>query len=151
MVSPHTRLDGRFDVLLPGGISSRTLRLSYCSHLGPALPAATRTLALSVRAGIAMSVSPRVSGVGQSIYFRGRLLGGPYPASGKQLVLEARSPGSPWIEFKVIRTDARGRYRASYRFKFSGPVQYQFRAFSEPESDYPYAAGGSNVVGVFER
>jgi hypothetical protein len=89
--------------------------------------------------------------VGRRIFFRGRLLGGPIPAGGKQLVLEARSPGSPWLEFDVIRTDARGRYRASYRFKFPGPADYRFRVLSEPESDYPFAAGSSNVVRVYER
>ena len=73
------------------------------------------------------------------------------PPVGKQLVLEARSPGGPWIEFQVIRTNARGRFRASYRFKFPGPADYQFRAVSEPESDYPYATGASNVVAVHER
>ena len=51
----------------------------------------------------------------------------------------------------MIRTDARGRYHASYRFKFPGPADYQFRVRSEPESDYPFAAGSSNVVGVRER
>ena len=66
-------------------------------------------------------------------------------------MLEARSPGSPWIEFDVIRTDARGRYRASYRFKFAGPADYQFRVRCEPESDFPFAAGSSNVVGVREQ
>ena len=66
-------------------------------------------------------------------------------------MLEARSPGSAWIQFKVVRTDARGRYRASYRFKFPGPADYRFRVRSEAESDYPFAAGSSNVVGVHER
>ncbi len=56
-------------------------------------------------------------------------------------MLEARSPGSPWIEFKVVRTDAHGRYRASYRFKFAGPANYRFRARSEAESDFPFAGG----------
>ena len=66
-------------------------------------------------------------------------------------MLEARSPGGPWIEFDVVRTDARGRYHASYRFKFPGPADYQFRVLCEPESDYPFATGSSNVVGVRER
>ena len=66
-------------------------------------------------------------------------------------MLEARSPGSAWIQFKVVRTTARGRFRASYRFRFPGPARYQFRATSEPESDYPFAAGASNVVAVHER
>jgi hypothetical protein len=89
--------------------------------------------------------------VGRRIFFHGRLLGGPVPAGGKQLVLEARSAGSPWLEFDVIRTDARGRYWASYRFKFPGPASYQFRVLSEPESDYPFAAGYSSTARVFER
>jgi hypothetical protein len=115
------------------------------------VPAATSTLTLNVRAGLSLSISPRISGVGQSIHFRGRLLGGGVPSGGKSLVLEARSPGGPWIEFNVVRTDARGRYRARYRFKFAGPADYQFRVLCEAESDYPFATGASRVVGVHER
>jgi hypothetical protein len=149
--SPRTGKDGRFSMRLGGGISSRTLRFAYRSHLGDPLAVATRTLALEVRAGIGLTIAPRTAGVGRRIFFRGRLLGGPIPAGGKQLVLEARSPGSSWIEFNVIHTDARGRYHASYRFKFSGPADYRFRVRSEPQSDFPFAGGSSNVVGVKER
>lgn len=151
MASPRTGPDGRFSVRLTGGMSSRTLRFAYRAHLGDARPVATRTLTLRVRAGIALGVSPHTASVGHSISFRGRLLGGPIPAGGKQLVLEARSPGSGWIEFKVVHTDARGRYHAAYRFKLAGPAHYSFRVRSEAESDYPFAAGSSNVVEVRER
>ena len=51
----------------------------------------------------------------------------------------------------MIRTGAHGRYHASYRFKFPGPAVYQFRVLSEPESDYPFGAGASNLVTVRER
>jgi hypothetical protein len=151
MTSPRTDANGRFSVRIPAGTSSRTLRLAYRAHLGDALPVATRTLRLSVRAGIVLSVSPRTASVGSTIRFRGRLRGGPIPHGGKQLVLEARSPGSAWIEFKVVHTDAHGRYGASYRFKFAGPADYRFRVRSEAESDFPFAAGSSNVVPVRER
>jgi hypothetical protein len=151
MTGVRTGTDGRFSLRLRGGTSSRRLLLTYRSHLGEALPTATSVLALDVRAGLAVSVAPRTASVGRSIFFHGRLLGGPIPAGGKQLVLEARSPGGPWIEFDVIRTGDHGRYRASYRFKFPGPARYQFRVRCEPESDFPYAAGSSNVVGVRER
>jgi hypothetical protein len=151
MASARTGQDGRFTMRLPGGVSSRTLRFAYRSHLGDALPVATRRLTLTVRAGMTLTISPRTASVGRSIFFHGRLRGGPIPADGKQLVLEARSPGGPWIEFDVIRTDSRGRYHGSYRFKFPGPANYQFRVLSEPESDYPFAAGSSDVVGVQER
>jgi hypothetical protein len=151
MAGPRTDANGRFVVRIPAGSSSRTLRLAYRAHLGDALPVATRTLRLNVRAGIVLRVSPHSSSVGHTIQFRGRLHGTPIPRGGKQLVLEARSPGSAWIEFKVIRTDRHGRYAASYRFKFPGPAAYRFRVRSEAESDFPFAAGSSNVVGVHER
>jgi hypothetical protein len=151
MASPTTGSDGRFAVRVPSGASSRTLRFVYRSHQGDALPAVTRTLTLGVRAGIALTISPRTASVGRSVRFRGRLRGGPIPRGGKQLVLEARSPGGKWIEFHVIRTDSHGRYRASYRFKFPGPADYQFRVRSEPEADYPFAAGASRAINVKER
>lgn len=151
MASPRTDADGRFSVSVPAGTSSRTLRFAYRAHLDDAHPAATGALRLVTRAGIALRVSPHTASAGSSIFFRGRLRGGPIPAGGKQLVLEARSPGSAWIQFKVVRTDAHGRYRAAYRFKFPGPADYRFRVRSEAESDYPFAAGSSNVVGVHER
>jgi hypothetical protein len=151
MTSPRTGADGRFSLRIAGGASSRSLLFAYRAHVGDASPVATRTLTLKVRPGIALSVSPHTTSVGHGIVFRGRVLGGPIPRGGKQLVLEARSPGSAWIEFKVVRTDAHGRYRAAYRFKFPGPASYRFRARSEPESDFPFVGGSSNVVGVRER
>jgi hypothetical protein len=150
MPSAHTGTDGRFSVRLPGGVSSRTLCFAYRTP-GGSPSAVTRTLTLTVKAGIALSISPRTTSVGRQIFFRGRLLGGPVPAGGKQLVLEARSAGSPWLEFDVIRTNTSGRYRATYRFKFPGPADYQFRVLSESEADYPFVAGASNLVGVRER
>jgi hypothetical protein len=98
-----------------------------------------------------MTIAPHTASVGSSIRFSGRLLGGPVPPGGKLLVLEARSPGGRWLEFDVIRSDARGRFHASYRFKFPGPARYQFRVVCEAEADYPFAVGASGVVGVFER
>ena len=151
MESVTTAANGSFAMRLPGGVSSRTLRFSYSSHTGETQPAATAALALVVRAGLALSVSPHTTSVGRRIFFRGRLLGGPVPRDGKQLVLEARSPGGPWLEFDVVRSGLRGRFHARYRFKFPGPADYQFRVLSEPESDYPFAAGASNVVAVHER
>jgi hypothetical protein len=151
MSSPRTRPDGRFSVRLPAGVSSRALCFAYRPGDGASLPEATRTLTLNVRAGIALRVAPRTASVGRSIFFRGRLRAGPVPPDGKQLVLEARSPGSRWLEFRVIRTNARGRFSASYTFRFPGPASYQFRALSEPESDYPFAEGTSNAVAVRER
>ena len=40
---------------------------------------------------------------------------------------------------------------ASYRFKFAGPIVYRFRVYVPHEADFPFLAGTSNVVGVYER
>lgn len=151
MGCPRTGTDGRFTVRVPGSVSSRTIRIAYRAHVGDALPVATRTLGLAVRAEVRLRVSPHTTSVGRSIHFTGALLGGPIPRGGKQVVLEARSPGGTWIEFDVVRTNRKGRYHDSYRFKFAGPVDYRFRAVSEGEADFPYATGASNVVRVHER
>ncbi len=151
MASPRTGPDGRFEVRVARGASSRTLVFAYRAHIGDALPVATRTLRLGVRAGVSLRVAPRTARVGRSIFFKGVLKGGPPPAGGKQLVLEARSAGGEWIEFDVIRTKAHGRFRASYRFKFPGPASYQFRVLCKQEADFPFLEAASNVVRVRER
>jgi hypothetical protein len=147
----HTDASGRFTLRVPHGLASGTLRLGYRSHLADTNPVATRTLTLAVKVAAQLSVSPTVSAAGQSIRFKGRLLGGAIPRGGKQLVLEARSPGNHWIQFNTIRTDSHGAFRASYRFRLPGPVPYSFRVVSRFEADYPFLAGSSNVVGVLER
>jgi hypothetical protein len=151
--TPRTGAAGRWSLALPRGISSAELRFAYRSNLGAAAPVATRTLTLNVRAGLTLGIAPRVARAEGEIRFAGRLLGGPVPAGGKQVVLEARSPGGRWIEFHVIRGRAGdgGRFGFTYRFRLPGPATYQFRALSEAEADYPFAAGSSNVVGVDER
>jgi hypothetical protein len=146
----RTDADGRFTLRLARGASSRTLRFEYSDEL-EAPPVVTKTLTLTVRAGVTLHIAPRTVSVGRSIHFSGRVRGGPIPSGGKTLVLEARSPGGKWLEFDVIDTNARGRYRAAYRFKFPGPVRYQFRAVCEHEADFPFARGSSRVAGVFER
>jgi hypothetical protein len=152
-ILPGARTDGagRFSLKLAASLPSSRVRLAYSPNLGNSSPVAERTLRLTVRAGVSLTVAPRTASAGGRIFFSGRLRGGPIPASGKQLVLEARSPGSRWLEFDVVRSNRRGGFRSSYQFKFPGPANYQFRVLSEPESDYPFAAGTSNVVDVFER
>ncbi len=150
LASPLTGPEGRFELQLPADISSRTLRFAY-SDASDSPPVVTRTLTLRVRAALTLRVAPRSASVGRSIYFSGRLRGAPVPKGGKLLVLEARSPGGPWLEFDVIRSEAHGAYHASYRFKFPGPAYYQFRVLCEAEADYPFATGSSSVVGVLEH
>jgi hypothetical protein len=141
---------GIWALTLPRGISSSTLRFAYRSHQKDTVPASSATLTLRVHAGISLHIAPRTSSVGRSIFFSGALHGAPIPPGGKQLVLEASS-GGEWVQFDTIGTDARGRYRARYRFKFPGPVKYEFRVISRYEADFPFLDGASNTVPVYER
>jgi hypothetical protein len=140
---------GQWALTLPRGVSSGALRFDYRSHQNDTVAAASATLRLSVHAGISLKIAPRSASVGRKIFFSGVLGGAPIPEGGKQLVLEARSRGE-WIQFDTIRTNARGRYRATYRFKFPGPITYQFRVLSRYEADFPFLDGTSNVVAVHE-
>jgi hypothetical protein len=135
---------------LPRDVSCSALRLEYRGYRNDTIPVAMAALALRVYAGIALRIAPRVSSVGRRIFFSGVLGGAPLPPGGKQLVLEARS-GGEWLQFDTITIAAKGRYHATYRFKFPGPITYQFRVLSPQEADFPYLAGVSNVVDVHER
>jgi len=146
----RTGSTGEWSVSLPRGISSSMLRFSYRSHVDDTMPVATATLTLRVYAGVALRIAPRVASVGRSIYFSGVLHGAPIPEGGKQLVLEASS-GGEWIQFDTVSTNAKGRYRATYRFKFPGPVTYRFRVISRYEADFPFLNGASNTVDVYEH
>lgn len=148
---PVTKADGSFAIRLSPRLSSRTIRFTYAARAGEAATAASRTLQLAVRAPVAMTVAPRTASSRGTIRFSGRLLAGPLPKGGKPVILEARSGRGAWIEFRVVRSGARGRFSAAYRFRFPGPASYQFRAVCEQEADYPFATGSSAPVSVHER
>jgi hypothetical protein len=148
---PRTRSDGSWFVVLPRGVSSRDLTFRYRSHVNDTIASATAGVRLRVRAGVQLSIHPRRARTGQTIRFSGRLLGGPLPRGGKQVVLMARTSRGAWVRFNVVRTDGSGRFRAVYRFQQPGAALYRFRALSLSEAAYPYLAGGSNVVKVRKR
>jgi hypothetical protein len=141
---------GQWTLTLPRGVSSGVLLFVYRSHQNDTVAAASATLRLSVHAGIALKITPRSASVGRKIFFSGVLHGTPIPEGGKQLVLEASS-GGEWVQFNTIRTNAKGRYHSSYRFKFPGPVTYHFRVLSRYEADFPFLDGASNTVTVHEH
>lgn len=120
---PVTRADGRWSMTLPRAVSSRDVAFRYRSHAGDTVATAIASVRLRVRAGLWMTIRPRVARRGQAIRFSGRLLGGPLPPGGKQVVLVARGSKGPWLRFNVVRTDAAGRFRATYRFQQTGLVR----------------------------
>ncbi len=93
LAAPHTSANGHWSLALPRDLPSATLRIGYRQNPAEAQPAALQTLTLTVPAALRLHISPRTAPSGGAIHFSGRLRGGPIPPGGKQLVLEARSPG----------------------------------------------------------
>jgi hypothetical protein len=145
----HTGTGGGFTIHVLGDASS-SIQLAYRSHLGDAQPATTRTLTLQVPASVHLTVAPHVSSVYHTIVLSGKLAGA-IPPGGKKVLFEARVAGGSWIEFHNATVDSHGRFRATHRFTFSGPISYQFRVVCEREADFPFLVGVSNVVRVWER
>lgn len=163
----HTDSTGSFSLRLPPGMPSSSIVLSYRSHLGDAQPAATRTLTLNVEPKLHLRISQAVVRVGETVHFAG-VLAGPIPPGGKQLTLLARGVEyrhvrsrktgklervpvyGQWIEFHTMSTDANGAFHAKHRFKEPGPQNYQFEVVTPHESDFPFLAGHSNYVALFE-
>ncbi|MHB1536937.1 MAG: hypothetical protein ACYCUM_06175 [Solirubrobacteraceae bacterium] len=148
--SARTGRDGRFSFALPAHASSGRILLSYASTIG-GTPSASKRLALAVSAGVRLRVAPRRAVLGGTIRLSGKVLGGPIPHGGKEVVLEARSSGTRWLQFDVLRTKADGRFDATHRFRLPGPIRYSFRAVCPGEADFPYGTGASRAVGVSER
>lgn len=148
--SASTDQQGGFTFHLPKQNPSEQLTLTYSPTIG-GRPVAAQTVRLRVHAGVELHVSPGSISAGGSIRLTGRILGAPIPSGGKQVVLEARSKGTPWLQFLVLRSGRGGRFTGTHRFRLPGPVRYFFRAVCPEEADFPYAKGVSNRVSVWER
>lgn len=146
----ETNSQGRFAFHLRKQSPSEQIDVSYSSTVGGEA-VVSKLLRLRVRAGIQLRVAPASVSVNGTIRLQGRVLGAKIPPGGKQVVLEARSKGSRWLQFLVLRTDGSGRFAGSHRFRLPGPVRYWFRAVCPEEADFPFQAGTSDAVTVWER
>lgn len=141
----ETDEQGGFAYRAPTG-PSRKLRVEYAGS-DRHRPAAGE-VALWVRAASSISVSDHHVRNGDRVLFEGRLRGGPYPAEGKLVELQAYYRDR-WRTFAVTRTSGGGAW--SYRYRFGGTrgrLTYPFRARIPRERSYPYVLGHSRVVRV---
>ena len=129
---------------------ARSLRFSY---EGTALiQPSEQAVDLRVRAGVTLAPSPRAVRNGDTVTFRGRVLGRPLPAGGKLVALQAKTDHG-WQTFANPRARASdGRFSARYRFR-NTPVtkRYTFRVVVPVETSYPYARGSSTLRTVLVR
>jgi hypothetical protein len=147
VASTSSRGTYRFRVRAQANASYRLVYLG-----APSIRPASRTIALSVPARTSLRVNRRHLVNGQSVRFRGALASPPSGvAAGKLVELQTKLSGR-WQTFRTIRTDARGRWAASYRFRRTrGLVHYSFRARLPAEAGYPFAPGATHRIGVTVR
>ncbi len=144
-----TDAQGRFAIPIPRG-SSRELRIGYRAHTFDEQEATSATLALNVRAGVRLDVSPRRVRNGTKATFSGRLLGGP-GQFGTQVTIYAPTAKRP-VPVETVAADQRGRFRYRYRFSsISGRGGFRFQAVVKSQPTYPYALGRSPTVNVRAR
>lgn len=146
--SVRTDGQGAFRFRIPAGPSS-TIRYRYDggNTIRPSLAQLTTTVAAAAR----LRVDRKRVRNGQAVTFTGRLLGGPVPATGKLVALQARV-GNRWRTFATPRANAKGAFRYRYRFTATtGRRRYLFRAVVAREAAYPYERGVTKTVGVVVR
>ena len=147
-VSVRTDAEGRFSYRVPTG-PSRTLTFSYQAYSDDTQPAASARLKISVRPVISLQITPRTTYNGDTISWRGRVAGGPYPPSGLTLLVEVRV-GRRWETFDQLLThDGRFAYRYTF-LRTSTTTTYTFMV-TLPVSGaagYDYLPATSRTINV---
>ena len=140
LATPVTAEDGRFRARIPRG-PSRELRIAYWPSEAAALE---RLLDLRVHVHPRLAVRPsHPIRNGNRARFEVRL---PAPENAKRhLRIQVRA-GRRWLDLRTGRSNARGIYRARYRFHATtGRRTYAFRALVPKQRGYPYEAGQSRI------
>lgn len=145
-----TGRDGRFALSLSPGTSRR---VAVAFHGGGGFASAPRrSLALRVRAAVSLAAEPVDLDTGESVRLHGRVRLGPARVSsrGKIVAIQylERATGR-WRPALVVRTDAKGRFDTSYRFRYvTGLAEIRLRATAPAEGGWPFARGSSAAVTV---
>jgi hypothetical protein len=150
-----TDANGNFRALLAPG-PSRSVIASFAGNrqLGRA---ESNPLHLSWPARVVMRLSPQISRNGRTVRMRGRVWGpaGSMPATGKLVAIQFFDVNRRrWRPVDLLRTDAKGRFRFSYRFRtVTSPQRFSFRAAAPGEAGWPYrpARSGRSDVVVYPR
>jgi hypothetical protein len=139
---------GAFSYLVPAG-PSRNLTFNYFAYSDDTKPTATADVEIPVYPSISLRITPRHTHNGGTINWRGRVLGGPYPAGGLTLLVQVKV-GRRWETFDQLQThDGRFAYRYTF-LRTSTTSTYAFR-ISLPASGaagYDYLPASTRIVSV---
>jgi hypothetical protein len=137
--------NGTFVATVQGG-PSRMVEIGYRAFSADGSYSAMGRVLESVRAGVKLAVSPRITGSQGTITLSGRVLG-PVPAQGVVVELLVHYRGR-WEPFRDPRTDSHGRFRVVYQFQ-GGTGRFPFRALVfGSQGGFPFALGESRAVNV---
>lgn len=136
-----TKADGSFTAVIATNRPSRVVLLAYREAGGS--PVVSRALKVRVRAASRLRASLR----GRVVRFSGRVISGPVAKRGKRVLMEGRSPGSAWTQFKSVRTNRSGQFSGTYRLRVRRPgVLLKIRAVVPTEEGYGYVSARSRAV-----
>jgi hypothetical protein len=142
-----TRSDGRFTYLLPPG-ASRAVRLAYYAFSDSRTPTLSNVVQVDVRAPLAIAADRRRVSGDRVVRLSGRVDAvGAVPRGGALITLQGFQRGWGWRTFRSVRTDRRGRWSTTYRFRLSSG-RFGFRATLPGQPGVPFAAGTSRPVFV---
>jgi hypothetical protein len=134
----RTDRDGRFTYKLRG-TTSRTIQFRYggATRIRPS----TTEVKVAVPASSTFMLSPPRILNGETVTFKGRVRGGPIPPNGKLIELR-KWTGRQWAPFRLVRTDASGRWQHTEPVvSVRGLVIFKLRASIPAEAGFPFAAG----------
>lgn len=140
---------GRFSMRLAPG-PSRRVTVSFAGDRR--LSGSSTSLRLGVLGSLSFSLAPTRLQTGERVRFRGRVRSGAArrPSRGNLIAIRffEQSSGA-WRPMLVTRTDAWGRYRAAYRFRYvTGVARIRMRATLLPSQAFPYLPANSPVAGL---
>jgi hypothetical protein len=108
----RTNRKGRFRALLPAG-ATRRVAVLYWPFASSLEPLYSRRLLVRASPRVSLAITAR----GRSALFRGGVGGDVIPPGGLVVAAQVRN-GDAWVSVRLVRTDANGRFRARYRFKY---------------------------------
>jgi hypothetical protein len=143
LATTKTDSKGRYETTIARG-PSRKITVSYTAFAGDADVADSATVTVKVAAAAKLVTNVRTVRVGQALKLSGRLV---HPQAGVMVLMCATDAGN-WRSFDHVRTDRKGRFHYTYKFK-PGSEGRAF-GFSVLVDDrvYPFLAGYSNKVTV---
>ena len=147
VVLAHTTTDakGEWSFRAPRG-PSRTLTVGYRARSNDPGFVAQVSFRERVAAGVVLR-APKSIRPGQTVNFKGTVLGGYVPRRGIYISLEIKYAGE-WREIALLHSNRRGQFGYEYKFAPIGAATYHFRAEVPPLPGYPFQGGASPPVGI---